>query len=173
MRDTSEYKASSFRKSLTFAFHGMVYAFHSETNMRRHFWLFNTLAAVELVFRPPLTEVAVSLFVATCIFSAELLNTAIELAVDLSVEWKHHPIAGAAKDVAAGAVSMLAFGSLFVGIWVIAMSVPLRFRLFSTVHPCAAWLLIIATAAIWTVRYWPFHRVPMNHVPEKETQDGV
>ncbi|GMA60024.1 diacylglycerol kinase [Alicyclobacillus fastidiosus] len=173
MRDTSEYKASSFRKSLTFAFHGIVYAFHSEKNMRRHFWLFNALAAVELVLRPPLTAVVVSLFVAACMFSAELFNTAIELAVDVSVEWKHHPIAGVAKDVAAGATSMLAFGSLFVAIWVMAMAAPLRFRLFSTVHLGATWLLIAAAVAMWILRYWPIHRFPVDHVPEKETQDGV
>ncbi|EPZ52595.1 diacylglycerol kinase [Alicyclobacillus acidoterrestris] len=173
MHYTSKFKTRSFRKSLQYAFHGIVYAFHQEANMRRHFWLFNALAAFELVLRPTLTVVVVSLFVAMCIFCAELFNTAIELVVDLAVGWRHHPIAGLAKDVAAGATSMLALGSLFVGVWIIVGTVPLRFRLLTAVHPLATAMLLVACVAMWVVRFWPVRPIEISYPEKKETQDGV
>ena len=48
------------------------------------------------------------------VWTAELLNTAIEALTDLvSPAW--HPLAGKAKDVAAGAVLLAALGALVVG----------------------------------------------------------
>ena len=48
------------------------------------------------------------------VWSAELVNTAIEALTDLaSPAW--HPLAGKAKDVAAGAVLLAALGALVVG----------------------------------------------------------
>lgn len=50
---------------------------------------------------------------------AETINTAIELVVDL-VEPNFHPIAGIAKDVAAGAVLITALQAVVVGILLFA-----------------------------------------------------
>ena len=51
------------------------------------------------------------------VWTAEALNTALELVVDL-VSPDLHPIAGRAKDVAAGAVLISAFGAAIVGLLV-------------------------------------------------------
>ncbi|KDE22030.1 UDP kinase [Bacillus subtilis] len=48
-------------------------------------------------------------------FSLELLNTAIEHTVDLITD-KHHPLAKAAKDAAAGAVCVFAVISCIIGL---------------------------------------------------------
>ncbi|SES72547.1 diacylglycerol kinase family protein [Hymenobacter actinosclerus] len=48
------------------------------------------------------------------VWGAELLNTAIEAVVDL-VSPEYHPLAGRAKDVAAGAVLVVALAALAVG----------------------------------------------------------
>ena len=53
------------------------------------------------------------------VWTAEALNTAIELVVDLASP-DVHPLAGRAKDVAAGAVLISACGALVVGILVFA-----------------------------------------------------
>jgi len=50
-----------------------------------------------------------------CVWVTEALNTAVELLVDL-VSPEHHPLAGKAKDVAAGAVLVAAIGSVIVGV---------------------------------------------------------
>jgi diacylglycerol kinase len=49
------------------------------------------------------------------VFSAEMINTAIEHLVDL-VSPHSHPLAGKAKDVAAGAVLVAAVFSAIVGL---------------------------------------------------------
>jgi diacylglycerol kinase (ATP) len=52
------------------------------------------------------------------VWTAEALNTAIELLVDL-VSPSYHPIAGKAKDVAAGAVLIAALGAVAIGVLII------------------------------------------------------
>lgn len=49
------------------------------------------------------------------VWTAEGLNTAIELLIDVASP-DFHPIAGKAKDVAAGAVLITAIGSVIIGI---------------------------------------------------------
>ena len=51
------------------------------------------------------------------VWTAELLNTAIEALTDLASP-DFHPLAGKAKDVAAGAVLLAALGALVVGVLV-------------------------------------------------------
>ncbi|OWP64302.1 diacylglycerol kinase [Hymenobacter amundsenii] len=51
------------------------------------------------------------------VWGAELLNTAVEAVVDL-VSPEYHPLAGRAKDVAAGAVLVVALAALVVGLLV-------------------------------------------------------
>lgn len=49
------------------------------------------------------------------VWSAEALNTAVELLAD-AVSPDHHPLIGQAKDVAAGAVLVVALGATVVGL---------------------------------------------------------
>lgn len=51
------------------------------------------------------------------VWTAELLNTALEVVVNL-VSPDYHPLAGKAKDVASGAVLMAGFAALAVGLLV-------------------------------------------------------
>ena len=51
------------------------------------------------------------------VWAAELVNTAIEALTDLASP-AYHPLAGKAKDVAAGAVLLAALGALMVGVLV-------------------------------------------------------
>lgn len=48
------------------------------------------------------------------VLAAELMNTAVETLVDL-VEPRRHPLAGKAKDIAAGAVLVAAIASVVIG----------------------------------------------------------
>lgn len=58
--------------------------------------------------------VAVVMAIAAVI-SAELMNSAVERLTDL-VSPEYHPIAGAVKDIAAGAVLVTAIGAAVVGV---------------------------------------------------------
>ncbi|WP_067621976.1 diacylglycerol kinase [Alicyclobacillus acidiphilus] len=145
-----------FRAAVSYSAKGIVYAFHTETNLKRDVWLFTALAIVELVLRPTLTEVTVTLFVSMCVFAAELFNTAIELTVDVASNWRYHVVAGAAKDVASGAVTMISIGALCVACWLLTQVWPWHFWLLSRRHMPGAVMVLAALAVIWTFRCWPY-----------------
>lgn len=93
---------------------GVWSALRSEVHLRFH--ALTTVVVIGLGFYYHITRlewalVAVSV---TSVWAAELMNTAIEALTDLvSPAW--HPLAGKAKDVAAGAVLLVALGALAVG----------------------------------------------------------
>ena len=66
-----------------------------------------------LALTPP--EWAVVLATITLVLVLELLNTAVEAAVDLASPARH-PLAKIAKDVTAGAVLVAAAGSVLIGL---------------------------------------------------------
>jgi diacylglycerol kinase len=68
-----------------------------------------------LYFKIERTEWLVMTLVAALVLSAEAMNTAVEFVVDL-VSPDYHPLAGKAKDVAAAAVLLAAFGAIIVGL---------------------------------------------------------
>lgn len=98
---------------------GIAYAFRSQRNLKIQVVL--GLAAVAAGFALGISRVD-WLAIVLCIIVvsvAEVVNTAIESAVDLaSPEW--HELARAAKDAAAGAVLLDSAGSVIVGLIVFA-----------------------------------------------------
>ncbi len=83
------------------------------------------VAAVLLSISP--AEWALIALAIVCVWAAEALNTAVEFVVDLASP-DHHPLAGKAKDVAAGAVLVAAIGSVIVGVLVFGPHVLELFR---------------------------------------------
>ncbi|HHT45858.1 MAG TPA: diacylglycerol kinase family protein [Firmicutes bacterium] len=101
------------------AFSGIIEAFHRERNMGLHVLGALVALAASYYFRVEKLEF---LFVITAIFFVfitELINTAVEAAVDLNTE-DFHPLARTAKNVAAGAVLFAAVFSLIVAYMVFA-----------------------------------------------------
>ena len=102
-------------ESFGHAFRGIWMALRSELHLQFH--AVATVAVVGLGFYFNLTStewMLVALAVGT-VWTAELANTAIEALTDL-VSPEYHPLAGKAKDVAAGAVLMAAIAALVVGL---------------------------------------------------------
>jgi diacylglycerol kinase (ATP) len=82
--------------------------------MRNHFLAALVLLIATLFLRvSPLEFILLALSVSFVLF-AELLNTAIEVVVDL-VSPDYHPLARIAKDTAAGAVLVAAIGTSVIG----------------------------------------------------------
>ncbi|MCL2337743.1 MAG: diacylglycerol kinase family protein [Firmicutes bacterium] len=103
-----------FLKSLGWAFSGLRQAAASQPNMKIH------LAVALLIFivcvlwlKMPATELAIVCIAVFMVLAAEVFNTAIEAAVDLTTTAKH-PLAKAAKDAAAGAVLLTVLNALAV-----------------------------------------------------------
>ncbi|MFD1705442.1 diacylglycerol kinase family protein [Siminovitchia sediminis] len=113
-KDNHPFSLRRLAKSFTYAFQGILYAIKNEKNFQIH-----VLAALAVMVCGILLQLNKIewLFIIICIFgmfSLELMNTAIERAVD------HHskeisPVAKQAKDLAAGAVLVYALMSIVIG----------------------------------------------------------
>lgn len=107
-------RPKGFIGSLNCAIEGILWAVKTQGHM-----LFHLLAAImvlvgALVLRLTLHEFALLALAITLVLFAELVNTAIEVTVDL-VTPDFHPLAQRAKDVAAGAVLLACVGALVLG----------------------------------------------------------
>ena len=103
--------------SFGYAFRGVWSALGSEVHLRFH--ALSTVIAVGLGFYFDLSRIDWALVVLAIgtVWSAELVNTAVEALVDL-VSPDYHVLAGKAKDVAAGAVLVTAIAALVIGVLV-------------------------------------------------------
>jgi len=63
-------------------------------------------------------EWAVIVLVVTLVWTVEFINTALEAVVDLASP-QQHPLARAAKDVAAAAVLIASLGSVVIGLLIL------------------------------------------------------
>ena len=116
-------------KSFYYAFRGIFTAILSERNMRIHIvvmaYMYFFLFCFDF-FTITKTELAIIFLANALVIGGELINTAIESAVDLySKEYSEK--AKIAKDCAAGAVLVFAIFSVLVG--VVIMWQPLAFQL--------------------------------------------
>lgn len=99
--------------SFNYAIEGIVWTLRTQRNMRVHMALAVLVAGGSLVLGVDRLGLLAVIFAITLVFVTELLNTAIEAAVDLATE-RYDPLAKVAKDVAASAVLVAAVNALFV-----------------------------------------------------------
>jgi undecaprenol kinase len=103
-----------FLKSFTYAAAGIRACLH-EQNFKFHLFAGTLVIMLGVITGLTNTEWAVLLIVIALVLVAEMFNTAIEKVVDL-VSPNYHPLAKAAKDIAAGAVLVIAVMSVIIGI---------------------------------------------------------
>jgi diacylglycerol kinase (ATP) len=112
-------RAASVVESLNFAFEGIIHVLRTQRNMRWHFGL----AAVALVAALALGVTRAELLALTVgisfVLIAEMLNTALEQAIDIATN-SLDPRAKVAKDCAAGAVLIAAANALVIAYLVFA-----------------------------------------------------
>ena len=97
------------------ALEGIFTAIRCEAHLRFHIVIANLIAVFAYFYGISKIEWAVLVLCSFAVISAELLNTAIERAVDTAT-CEIRPDAKLAKDAAAGAVLVLAAASVLVGI---------------------------------------------------------
>lgn len=108
-------KTRSFLQCLGEAYRGILYSWKTQKHLRFHFFAGSVVMAAAWWFHLTWTEVVLLILTIGSVIAAEVMNTAVELVVDL-VEPNFHPIAGRAKDVAAGAVLVTVIQSVVIGI---------------------------------------------------------
>lgn len=107
-------KVKKLVDSFNYAIEGIIYTVRTQRNMRIH--IVAALIVLSACFFYDLTkiELLILTLTITMVLLAEMVNTAIEFAIDATTNY-YHPLAKLAKNIAAGAVLITAINSVFVG----------------------------------------------------------
>ena len=106
--------ASSLLNSFKYAWAGLTYAFRTQRNFRLHVCIGALAVGLSVFLHLEAVEMAVISLTSGLVLVMELLNTAIESVVDLTVKQSYHDLAKIAKDCAAGAVLVSAMAAVLV-----------------------------------------------------------
>lgn len=109
-------------KSFGYAFQGIGYCIANERNFRIHLcflaFMFGFLTLRDF-FVVSKTQFAILALISGIVISLELVNTAVEKAVDLACKGEKNNLAKIAKDACAGAVLVCAIASVIIGILIL------------------------------------------------------
>lgn len=111
-------KLNQLYYSFKFAFSGLWYVICTQRNAQIHLIIAIIVLVIALFLNLGIIQWAILILTIIVIFSAEMFNTAIEVLVDL-VSPEFHPLAKIAKDIAAGAVLLLAIGAVVIGLLIL------------------------------------------------------
>ena len=107
-------KPKNWLESLNCAIEGILYVAKTQPHMRYHFITAIAVLLLSLFLNLSWMEFSVLCLCITLVLFAEVINTAVEVTIDLISE-EFHPLARIAKDVSAGAVLLTVIGSLAIG----------------------------------------------------------
>ncbi|WP_026732906.1 diacylglycerol kinase [Fischerella sp. PCC 9605] len=113
-RELSWQVASNLFISFKYAWCGISYAFQTQRNFRIHVVICVLALVMSFFLHLKAVEIAVIGITSGLVLALELLNTAIESVVDLTVKQTYHELAKIAKDCAAGAVLVSALVAILV-----------------------------------------------------------
>lgn len=108
------YKSSGFGRSALQAWRGILYTWKTQGHLQFHVVAGTAALAVAWLVGLSRWEWALLIYAIGCVIFTEIINTAVEIVVDM-VQPNFHPLAGMAKDVAAGAVLVAAIQSVIIG----------------------------------------------------------
>ena len=108
-------KTKKIINSFKYAFQGLATSFKTERNMRIHIVIMTLVIVAGILFKITALDWIICIILFAIVIAGELFNTAIETVVDMYIPYKNEK-AKIAKDVAAGAVLVLAIGSAIIGL---------------------------------------------------------
>jgi diacylglycerol kinase len=109
---------SDLLTSFKYAFSGVSHVLRTQRNARIHLSVALAVIVVGLWLGLSRAEWAIIALTIGSVLAAESLNTVAEAAVDLATT-EYHPLAKIAKDVAAGAVLLMAITAVIVGVLIL------------------------------------------------------
>jgi diacylglycerol kinase (ATP) len=113
-REFSWQIASNLFVSFKYAWAGISYSFQTQRNFRIHVAVCAFAIGLSLFLHLQPVEISIIAITSGLVLTLELVNTALESLVDLTVKQTYHDLAKVAKDCAAGAVLVSAWVSLLV-----------------------------------------------------------
>lgn len=146
-------KRSAFVDSFNCAVEGIIYVIKTQRNMRVHLML-GILALIAGIFlRLDGTDFLFVCLAIVLVLFSEMLNTGVELQIDLISE-TYHPLAKIIKDIFAGTVLLASVFALLVAYLIIAKKFDIPIQLGITRLQASSWnlsficLLMVLVAAI-------------------------
>jgi len=112
-------KTPTLIDSFNYAFEGIIHVLRTQRNMRLHFLIAFVVVIVALIVNVTKLELIVLLISISFVLIAEMINSAVEAAIDIATT-SFDPMAKLAKDIAAGAVLIAAANAVAVGYLVFA-----------------------------------------------------
>ena len=110
-----KYSIKRFFKSFKYAFTGIIKAYGSEQNLLVHTIVAIIVLVTGYFLQLSRIEFCIIVLMIGVVLALEMVNTAIEYTVDMAMP-NIHPLAKIAKDVAGGAVLLVCFTAIIIGI---------------------------------------------------------
>ena len=169
----SSRRPPSILESFNYAFEGIIHVLRTQRNLRIHFLIAVGVLGAAVVVGVTRFELIALLLAIAFVLIAEMINTAIEGAIDVATT-TFDPMAKLAKDIAAGAVLIASVNAVAIGYLVFAhrvgdrstrvldrvRDVPITLTLIALVLTI---IVVIATKA-WTGRGTPLRGgLPSGH----------
>ena len=118
MKENQPFDLRARARSFVYAFAGWRYVIRHEHNVRIHLFMLAVMVGLGVWLEIGRIEWAILLLTFTGVLSGEMFNSAIEAVVDMTSP-DPHPLAKAAKDVAAGAVLFAACTAVLIGLLIL------------------------------------------------------
>src|SRR5215469_9957579 len=107
-------RSPSILDSFNYAFEGIIHVLRTQRNMRIHFAIAVVVLVAAIFSDVTKLELIALLLAIAFVLIAEMINTALEAAIDVATT-SFDPMAKLAKDIAAGAVLIAAINAVAVG----------------------------------------------------------
>ncbi len=111
----SKFKTQGFSRTFKNARKGLRIVLKSERNIRIHFLAAVLIILLGMVLGLSAVKLCMLLFAISFVVVTEMLNSAIEFALDAVFHNRYSTLVGMAKDISAGAVMFATFVAIVVG----------------------------------------------------------
>ena len=141
-------RAPSLIESFNYAFEGIIHVLRTQRNMRIHFSVALAVLIAGLAVDVSRLELIALLLAIAFVLIAEMLNTALEAAIDVATT-SFDPMAKLAKDIAAGAVLVATVNAIAIGYLVFSGQVANRSeRVLDKLRDAPAKLTLISLVVV-------------------------
>jgi diacylglycerol kinase (ATP) len=145
---TVDRRTPSLLHSFNYAFEGVIHVLRTQRNMRIHFMIAVGVLIAALAIGVERLELIALLLSIAFVLIAEMINTAVEAAIDVATT-AFDPLAKLAKDIAAGAVLIATVNAVAIGYLIFSERIVNRSsHLIDDIRDAPAQLTLIALVLI-------------------------